>query len=166
MTKKGVPVSYNYGREDRREATRWLGLSILWWLVILIAITLVSIAIWGITVAVSGVKGQGDAVIEKNSAENWTEAQATFERNYADVIATDIKIDNAYTLWQSDRQDKTLQQTYTGLVSYCLSVVAEYNADARSFLSEEFRAADLPEQINTQGQFADVATDCKENAGE
>lgn len=156
-------MSYPYGKDDRREATKWLGFGVGWWIVILIIVAVIGAIIWGVTVALSGIKGQGDAVIENNSAENWTEAQARFEQNYAEVIATDIKITNAYQLWQDEPNDTILKQTYTGLMSYCLSVVADYNADARSFLSEDWRAADLPEQIITEGQFADPATDCKEN---
>ena len=42
--------------------------------------------------------------------------------------------------------------------SYCLSKAAGYNADARSYLSEDFRAADLPAQIDPNLS----TTDCKE----
>ena len=77
--------------------------------------------------------------------------------------ATDVKINNAYKMWKDDPTDKTAKQTYNGLQSYCLSVVSEYNADARSFLSEDFRSADLPSKIETEGPTANPATDCKEN---
>lgn len=156
-------MSYSYGREDRSEARKWFGLGIIGWIVIVLVAILISVAVWGLTVAFSGIRGEGDAIIENNSAENWTSAQARFEQNYAEIKSTDVKIDNAHAMWQADPDDKTLQQTYSGLVSYCLSVVADYNADARSFLSEDWRSADLPQQIETQGQFADPTTDCKEN---
>lgn len=156
-------MSYDYGREERREANRWFGLTVGWWIIIIAVVLAVTAGIWGLQVATSGMKGQGDAQIQKNSSENWTKAQARFEQNYAEIKATDVKITNAYQLWKADPKDRTLQQTYAGLKSYCLSVVADYNADARSYLSEDFRAADLPKQIETEGQFADPATDCKEN---
>ena len=156
-------MSYLDGREDRREATKWFGLTIVGWIVIVIVVALVGAAAWGITVAVSGIRGQGDAITENNSAENWTAAQAEFEQNYATIKADDIKITNAHQQLQTDPENTVFQTNYSGLVSHCLNLVADYNADARSFLSEDWRAADLPEQIETEGQFADVATDCKEN---
>jgi type II secretory pathway pseudopilin PulG len=156
-------MSYGYGRDDRREANKWFGLGLGWWvLIVILAITLTA-GIWGLQVATSRVKGQGDAQIQKNSAENWIKAQARFEKNYAEIKATDGKITNAYKVWQDDPTDKTAKQTYTGLQSYCLSVVAAYNADARSYLTEDFRSADLPDQIQTEGPSANKATDCKEN---
>ena len=150
-------------RDTRRDLNRGGRFGLGWFFVILAVVALVGVGIWGFTVVTSGPKGQGDAVIEKNSAENWLKAQARFEQNYAEIKTTDVKINNAYMLWQEDPEDKTLQQTYAGLTSYCLGVVADYNADARSYLSENFRAADLPDQIETEGNLADPATDCKEN---
>jgi hypothetical protein len=156
-------MSFPDGREDRREASKWFGLSIIGWIIALIVAALVAVAIWGITVAISGIRGQGDAVIENNSADNWIAAQAEFEQNYAAIKADDSKITNAYNQAQTDPNNTVLQTTYAGLVSHCLTLVADYNADARSYLSEDWRAADLPEQIETEGQFANPATDCKEN---
>ena len=46
------------------------------------------LVIWGgfaLKVALSGPKGVGDAIIQKNSAENWTKAQAEFENLYAGI---------------------------------------------------------------------------------
>ena len=160
---EGINMSYEYGRDDRREANKWFGLGLGWWVLIVIVAIALTAGIWGLQVATSGVKGQGDAQIQKNSAENWIKAQARFEQNYAEVKAADVKITNTYKMWQDDPTDKTAKQTYTGLQSYCLSVVAAYNADARSYLSEDFRSADLPDQIQTEGPSANKATDCKEN---
>lgn len=150
-------------RDARRDLNRGGRFGLAWFFVFLGVVALVGVGIWGFSVVTSGPKGQGDAVIEKNSAENWLEAQARFEQNYAEIKAADVKIDNAYKIWQANPSDKTLQQTYTGLTSYCLGVVADYNADARSYLSEDFRAVDLPDQIDTEGNLANPATDCKES---
>lgn len=125
----------------------WIGVS----LAVIVLVYLA--AVW-----ISGPKGQGDAIIEKNSSENFIQQQAEFERSYQDILSTDQKITLAYAAKEAAPEDKTAQQTYTGLQSYCLSAVAEYNANARSFLSEDFRAADLPAEINTN----DTTTDCKE----
>ena len=109
-------------------------------------------------VALSGPVGQGDAHVQKNSAANWTAAQARFEKMYANVVATDQKVTVAKTALDLDPEDKTLQENYTGTQNVCLSMVADYNAEARSYLAEDFRAADLPEQLSS----FDPATDCKE----
>jgi hypothetical protein len=44
-----------------------------------LVIFLISWAGFAISVAMSGPKGQGDAIKQKNSAENWTAQQAKFE---------------------------------------------------------------------------------------
>ena len=149
----------NEWRETRRNANRVGLFGLGWVLTVIIIVAILGAVSWGVSVAISGIKGQGDAVIEKNSADNWVAAQAEFENNYQDILATDLKIDNAYQSLQKDPDDRTLQTTYDGLKSYCLSVVSDYNADARSYLSEDFRAADLPSEIDTNNS----TTDCKEN---
>ncbi|AWY04865.1 hypothetical protein PBI_FLOOF_28 [Microbacterium phage Floof] len=113
---------------------------------------------WGVGVATSGPKGLGDAYAEKNSSQNWTAAQARFEDLYADIIATDRKITVAAEQKAADPGDKTAADTYLGTVNYCIGVVGEYNAEARKYLAADFRAADLPAEIDNY----DPATDCKE----
>ena len=58
---------------------------------------------------------------------------------------------------KADPGDRTAKQNLTGTTTYCLSAVAEYNAEARKYSSKEFRDADLPDRIDT----TDPATDCK-----
>lgn len=144
----------NQDYRDANRAGRW---AVKWWLLIVAIILILSAIIWGITVATSGVKGQGDAVIKKNSAENWTAAQARFEDLYAEIKAADDKIDVAQDALALDPEDKTLQTNLSGTTNYCISVVADYNADARKYLAADFKAADLPDQID---EF-DTDTDCK-----
>lgn len=144
-------------REFKQEANRGMRFSIGWVLIIILVILAVGGAIWGISVAVSAPKGVGDAVIKKNSAENWTAAQARFEDLYADIQASDRKIQVARSAVETAPNDKTAQQTLQGVQSACISFVGEYNAEARKFLSEEFRSADLPAQIDNH----DPSTDCK-----
>jgi hypothetical protein len=148
-----------WNRDDRREANRGIRWVLLWTLVIIIIFAVVGLAIWGFRVAVAPAKGQGDAAITKYSAENWTAAQGRFENEYQDVLATDQKIQLAADAAAADPDDQTKADTLTGLRSYCLSATADYNADARKYLSADFRAADLPSRIDT----TDPATDCKEN---
>lgn len=145
-------------RDAKRDINRGARFGIGWWLILVAVALAVAAAIWGVTVATSGVRGQGDAIVQKNSAANWVAAQARFEQDYQDILATDQKIVAAHTALQADPTDRTLQTNYSGLTSYCLSKAAGYNADARSYLSQDFRAADLPAQIDPNLS----ATDCKE----
>lgn len=124
-------------------------------LVVLILIV-VPIAAWGIKVATSDVKGQGDAIVQKNSSTNRISAQERFEDLYADIKASDAKIGPAKQAAKAN--PSTVNQTnLTGLVNYCLDVVGDYNAEARKYTSADFRAIDLPAQISGM----DSATDCK-----
>lgn len=128
-----------------------------WTIFTLLLIAAIGWAIWAFTVATSDVKGQGDAIIEKNSAENWVAAQERFEEMYADIVASDQKIPNALAALEADPENPTLRTEHTGLVNYCLSAVGDYNAEARKYSARDFRSADLPEHING----FDSATDCK-----
>ena len=118
--------------------------------------------IWGgfaLKVALSGPKGVGDAIIQKNSAENWTKAQAEFEDLYAGIQSQDKKLNAAAAVLAKAPTDRTYQQTYSGIQSGCTSLVAEYNAKSRKFLAADFKAADLPYQIDE----TDSRFDCKED---
>lgn len=143
----------NEWRETRRDANRIGRLGIMWAAVIVGFVLTIGAVVWGINAATSAPRGRADAYASKNSASNWTAAQARFEDEYADIIATDRKI----TATVSDAKTKgTRGDTYRGLVSYCLSAIGEYNADARKYLARDFRAADLPTQIDS----SDPSTDC------
>jgi hypothetical protein len=144
---------------EYREASKGAGFFLLWGVVAVIVVGIVAVGIWAFRVITADVKGEGDAIIEQQSAENWTAAQARFEELYADIVATDRKIQIAAAALLEDPDDETAEDTYAGTVNYCLTIVGEYNAEARKFLSEDFRAADLPDQISD----LDPETDCKEN---
>ena len=126
-------------------------------LAVIIVITLIGWAGWAISVAVSAPKGQGDAVKTKNSAENWTKAQAKFEELHQGIQSADKKTELAAERLKAAPNDPTLQQQHAGVQSGCISLVAEYNAESRKFLSEEFKSIDLPYQIDTTAP----AFDCK-----
>ena len=147
-------MSWNEYRNERRDidkATAWGASRIFLWVVIAIVVSAgIGAAIWGITVATSGIKGEGDGVIQKNSAENWLDAQARFEENYAEYESTIFKIKQAQKALQDDPDNAILQTNYQGTVNYCASLVADYNADARNYLREDFKAADLPDQIDVR----------------
>ena len=132
----------------------WRG--IVWVLAVLAVVGAVGIGVWGFRVATSDVKGQGDAVIQKNDATNRIAAQERFEDLYAEIIAADQKIAPARQAYRNDKTQVNLANL-TGLQNYCLDVVADYNAEARKYKSADFRAIDLPQEIN----LSNSATDCK-----
>lgn len=124
-------------------------------------VTVILLCIGGfyLKVALSGPIGQGQGEINKNQASNWTAAQARFEDLYAGIQAKDETIDLLYKQAQANPNDKTAQQTYAGVVSACQSSRADYNADSRKFMAADFKAADLPYEIDK----TDPRFDCKEN---
>lgn len=113
---------------------------------------------WGVKVATSDVKGQGDAVREKNSAPNRIAAQERFESLYAEIKASDQRLDALAADKKAAPTDRAASIRYTGAVAYCLSVVNDYNAEARKYRSQDFRSVDLPSEIDQ----TDPAFDCKE----
>jgi hypothetical protein len=129
------------------------------WTTIAVVVGLIALSWAGfaLSVALSGPKGVGNAIIQKNSAENWTKAQAGFEDSYQAIIAADRKIAVHRAALEAAPTDPTLKTNLSGVTNICISAVADYNADSRKFLKEDFKAADLPYQIDD----SDPATDCK-----
>jgi hypothetical protein len=130
----------------------------IWLAIVIGVIAIVGIGVWGFRVITSDVAGQGNATIQKNSANNRIAAQERFEQMYQDIKASDRKIAVAAAALAVNKDDKTLQTNYTGTVNYCIQAVGDYNAEARKFTAEDFRSPDLPYQIST----VDPDTDCKE----
>lgn len=129
------------------------------WTVIatVVGLVLVTWAAFAISVAISGPKGVGDAIKTKNSASNWTTAQAEFEERHQEILSLDKKIALHKEALKADPKDVVLQTNVTGVTSACMSAVADYNADSRKYLMEEFKSSDLPYQINESAP----TTDCK-----
>ena len=118
----------------------------------------IGLGVWGFRVISSDIRGQGNAIIQKNEATNRIAQQERFEQLYADVKAADLKIGTAAAAVAASPLDKTAQQTYTGTINFCIQVSADYDALARKYGAEDFRSVDLPEQIDR----FDSSTDCKE----
>lgn len=112
---------------------------------------------YGSKVLASEPIGKGDAIIQKNSAENWLKAQARFENMYENIEAADRNIVIAYEAYERDPSTFN-ERNYTGLQMSCMDMIGEYNAEADSYLSEEFRDASLPAEIDQTLS----TTDCKE----
>lgn len=139
---------------DRAERRRF----ILWTVIAVVVAITVGWGIWAFTVATSQVRGQGNAIIQKNSAQNWTKAQAEFEDMYAHIEASDRKIVIAKERMDANPGDRIAEDNYYGSMTVCQSQVADYNALARSYTAQDFRSADLPDQIDSRNP----TTDCKE----
>lgn len=149
-------------RDDVREGSavaRSIGWRAAVWVLGILALVVVTGAVWwGIKVATSDVKGQGDALQTKNSGTNRIRAQEEFVQTYQDVLAADQRVD---VMWNAAQTNPATVNTtnYTGAVNFCIQAVADYNALSDKYTSADFRPADLPEQIDS----LDPTTDCKEN---
>ena len=145
-------------RNERRDIDRgivWTGGRIVGVVIaVLVVAGLVGAATWGIGVVLSGPKGQGDGVVKNNSVENWTAAQARFEEYYADYEATIFKIEVAQTALEdaqaAGEPTKTLEQNLQGTINYCATLVGEYNAESRKFLSQDWKSVDLPSELSLE----------------
>lgn len=124
---------------------------------VMIFVGLIGAVVWGIGVLTSDVAGQGNAVKKKNDAVNRIAAQEGFEQDYADIKAADQKVAIAKEALDASPDDYTVKVNYTGTRTACVTFVNDYNARARKFTQQDFRAADLPYQIDE----LDPATDCK-----
>lgn len=132
-----------------------IGLRVL--LVVIVA-ALLGGGVWAFKVATSDIKGQGDAVRTKNSGTNRIAAQERFEELYAGIKAADERIDVMAAAKTAAPADPISSINYTGAINYCIQIRADYNAEARKYTAEQFRAADLPAQIDS----TDPLFDCQE----
>lgn len=146
-------------REVRRDINRGGLFGLSWLMIIILVVALIGIATWGFKVVTSDAKGRGDAVVQKNSAENWVNAQREFNRTFQEIKSDDRKINDAKVALEADPTNQVLKTNYEGLKQHCNTLVGNYNTDARSYLKEEFRDADLPSEID----LSDPTTDCKES---
>lgn len=133
------------------------------WVVAIVVVVLAGVigaGVWLFRVSTSDVKGQGDAQIIKNEARNRIRAQEGFESKFAAIVAADKNLTITAEALQAKPGDLKLSTELNGQKMICNDLVAQYNAAARKFSDAEFRAADLPLQIED----ANPATDCKENS--
>ncbi|QDG87148.1 hypothetical protein [Pseudarthrobacter sp. NIBRBAC000502770] len=114
-------------------------IALIWW------------AVWAISVATSGPKGQGDAVKINNSAQNWTEKQQKFEKLNAAVNTNKQLVTMHAARVATDPTDKTASQILAGVQSECIASVEAYNAESRKILSKDWKSPDLPYELTTAG---------------
>ena len=142
-------------REFDRDSRRAGGRLVLWIVLSLLFIGLIGGLFWGWRVVTSPIKGQGDSVIIKNSAENRIAAQQAYVGAMNEVKRADRNLD---VLAAAQKDSAAAKTRYVGAVSYCQSVVADYNKLAEKYLSADFIPAGYPVVIDDR----DPATDCKE----
>ena len=118
----------------------------------------IGVAVWGFGVGTSDIKGKGDAEIIKNDARNRIRAQEGFENMWNAVIVADKNLTLTGEALKSQPDSVKLQTELTGQKMICNDAVGAYNAAARKFTQEDFRAADLPLTIDD----SNPTTDCKE----
>lgn len=129
----------------------------VWIIAVVVFVLLLSLALWGFGVFTSPLKGRGDAYKQQQSSTNRIAAQARFEDLIADIKATDAKLLTAKKAVKTDPGNQILQTNFTGLTNYCLDIVGDYNAESRKYLAKDFKAWDLPGQIDRTSP----ETDCK-----
>lgn len=131
---------------------------------ILACCLVVGAAWWIATVVLSGIKGQGDSVVKHNSSDNFISAQAGFVRDNEEFQADLVKIrdaakqvkdfeaahptSNGTPYDPNAEQDQNLRTTLTGSTQSCQSVAADYNERSQSYLSQDFKNANLPDRLD------------------
>lgn len=149
----------DFDAKPTRTTAKW---TVRGWLIVVLVIALglvTSAVIWGLRVGTSDVKGRGDAEIIKNDARNRIRAQEGFEKLFQDILAADRNLTTTAEALTRRPGDLKLETELLGQKHYCAGLTGEYDAKARSFSQEDFRAADLPPKIDP----TDGTTDCKES---
>lgn len=130
----------------------------VWIVVIILFCMVVGALIWGIRVATSDVKGQGDAITTKNSGTNRIRAQEEFVQKYNDVVASDRRIDQMGSALAQNPDSQIAQTNLNGAINNCINLVGDYNALVEKYTSADF----IPEGYPTQIDNLSPDTDCKE----
>jgi hypothetical protein len=129
----------------------------LWIIGLVVFVGLLSAGIWAFEVATSDVKGKGDATRTVNAGGNRLAQQAYFEQTYADIKASDRKLDALAAAAKAQPTDDAAATRLLGAENYCQGLIGDYNAAARKQIAAKFRAVDLPAQIDT----TNTETDCE-----
>lgn len=117
-------------------------------------IVAVGLGMWAAGVALAPVFGKGEAFKQQQRSTNRIASQERFEDLSADISVAGDRIAALDAAAKAAPDDHTARVNATGARTYCLELVARYNADARKYTAAQFRAADLPSSF-------DAATTCK-----
>lgn len=143
-----------YESDNPDRVVRGAGLRIALWVLAGVALTaLGAVLVFAFQTGTAEPRGRGEAYQQKESANNRIFAQQRFEDLSAEIEATKVKISAAAPV---RRTSPEAEVRYQGLVQHCASTVAQYNAAARSYTQQDFRAADLPPSYNSAIECADT----------
>jgi hypothetical protein len=157
-------MSTNWERSlEKRPLITGFGLTAL----AIVAVFVLGALAWGLATGFSYWWGQGDAYRQKNSSANWIAAQAGFHQEMNDVTGFKQKIalatqrladfnkahpnltaEDGLVGYKDAQTRDGLTSDLTGLQQQCVNTVNQYNTDARSYLTEDWRDADLPESLD------------------
>lgn len=146
-------------RQDVKDGAKILGGGFGLVLVFVLGFMAIGAVVWGISVATSDVRGQGDATKQINSGTNRIDQYTHFWtldkdiRSQAQNIATakqqlddfnkamPISKDEPFNI---SEQRTSLQNNYNGPLQLCRANVAQYNNDSKAYTSAKFKDSQLP----------------------
>jgi nitrate/nitrite-specific signal transduction histidine kinase len=160
-------LSNNLDDYERRSDREWKNLnydtrhgfwySVRWVSAAIVFILVVIAVLWFAGVFTSDVRGAGDAHKTNQSGSNRIAKQEMFEQLYQDIQAADQRV-TLYAQAKADDPSYTNKVNFTGAVTQCQQLVANYNAEARKYSSQDWRDNKLPSSIDQ----SDEKFDCKE----
>jgi hypothetical protein len=130
--------------------------------VVMIVFGIIGAGVWAIGVATSGVAGQGNAISQKNSSENWTQQQGRFQQLFVYVRQADEQLTNdtqslndfykQYPNYKGNGQAvdpvldnlNTLVNAVKADKATCQGNQNDYEALGNTFLAQDFRDHGLP----------------------
>lgn len=124
-----------------------------------VAIVSVVALLWAFGVIFAKPQGAGDAYKTNQSGTNRIAKQEWFEQTYADIQNADKNI-NLFAAAKVDDPSYTNKQNYLGAVAACNQLVANYDAEARKYTSQDWRDNKLPSAIDQ----SDPKFNCKEES--
>lgn len=128
--------------------------SFKWALLATLGVVAIIAIVWVLSVAGSGVQGEGNKHRIKNDATNQIQQSEGFEEDYQDFKAFPAKIKVAKSaadaaLKTTDTTDDTIRAAdLTGITQACIDLAHDYNARARKYTAKDFRASDLPDHLD------------------
>jgi hypothetical protein len=146
-------------RQDVKDGAKILGGGFGILLLVILGFMAIGAVIWGVSVATSDVRGQGDAQMQINSGTNridqythfWTLDKdiraesaniATAKQQLADFNKSmPISKDEPFNI---SEQRTSLQNNYNGPLQLCRANVAQYNNDSKAYTSAKFKDSQLP----------------------
>lgn len=146
-----------FDRHPVRTGAAGIGAVGFWIFTAIVVVGVITFFLWSFGVFTSGIKGAGDAEVIKNSAMNRIRQQEGFEQLYQDIKVADRNLTLTSIRASTHPNDDKTATEQIGQQIFCNQLVGDYDAKARKFSAEEFRAADLPKEIDE----TNTQTDCK-----